>query len=346
MEKFTNTTKNIYDHLQDRQSKFFFENRLLYTLTGDYQYIQRIIAVLSQKKELDRAIEFCKSQTNNVVIYGAGNDLSILSDLYPDFPIRLICDSSQAKQKAGWRGIPVMSPDELIKIKNNIYVAINTSAYHKEIAQFLGKNGFPKERIINLGAITDALYSRQYFDRDIMVPRSGEVFVDGGCFNCNTDREFVKWCSGNYEKIYAFEPDPANYQYCLKQCEKEEIRNIEIYDKGLWDKEAELSFEETGGQGSKIGEGTAVISATSIDTVAGDHPISFIKLDVEGAELRALQGAERIICRDHPRMAVCVYHKPQDIIEIPEYILKLDDRYKLYIRHYQMSPCETVVYAL
>ena len=74
--------------------------------------------------------------------------------------------------------------------------------------------------------------------------------------------------------------------------------------------------------------------------------MTFIKLDVEGAERKALQGARKTIKRDRPRLAVSVYHKAEDIIELPAYILSLHEDYRLYLRHYQMSPCETIVYAL
>lgn len=346
MKPLVSTIQNIYNHLQDNESKLLFENRLLYALTGDFKYIQRIITAIPQKVELDKAVEFCKNHTDELVIYGAGNDLQILTDLYPDFKIQLICDKSEQKQKAGWQGIPVISPNELLKRKDDVYVAVNTSAFYKEIVQFLLDNDFKEDKIINLGVITDSLYSAQYFDKDIMKPQPREMFIDGGCFNCGTDKEFIKWCSGDYERIYAFEPDTTNYEHCLEECEKENIKKIEIYNKGLWNCETELSFQQTGGQGSSIGEGKEVISTTSIDAIVGDNPISFIKLDVEGAELEALQGAKQTISRNHPRLAICIYHKPEDVVMIPEYILSLHNDYKLYIRHYQISQCETIVYAL
>ncbi len=74
--------------------------------------------------------------------------------------------------------------------------------------------------------------------------------------------------------------------------------------------------------------------------------VTFIKLDVEGAELEALKGARDTIIREHPKLAICVYHKKEDIWEIPEYILSLSKEYRLYIRHYHWNPSETVLYAV
>lgn len=341
-----NTVKNIYSHLQDDRSRQLFENRLLYTLTGDHKYMVRLIESMDQKKKLDQAIAFCKHHEDQTVLYGAGNDLLLLSRLYPDFRIHKLCDGDIKKQESGWRGIPVMSPEELSGKKEGIYVAITTSGFYEEIRQFLLAQGFGQEQIIDLSMVTDV--KGQYFDPEIMSPQPGEVFIDGGCFNCGTDREFIKWCADDYKKIIAFEPDERNYRRCLEISRNEAMKNIEIYNKGLWDCAAEQFFEETGGQGSKIEEntGTNRISTASIDETAGDEPVTFIKLDVEGAELKALQGAERTIRQNRPRLAVSVYHKPEDILELPEYILSLHGDYRLYLRHYQMSPCETILYAL
>lgn len=349
MEQFRTVVKRIREHLQDDTSRFIFDNRLLYMLTGDYGYISKIIMSLPQKKELDAAVKKCREHAEQLVIWGAGNDLLILSDLYPDFPVHHLCDKDKHKQQNGWRGIPVMSPEELAGKKDEVYVAVNTAAYQEEIVGCLKEHEFEEDRIINLGIIMDSLYSAQYFDTDIMAPREGEVFIDGGCYDCSTDKAFIKWCNGSYRKIFAFEPDAENYEKCLRKCREEGIANIELYNKGLWDCKKELSFEASGGQGSKIGEhGTNIIkiATAAIDDVVGEDEVSFIKLDVEGAELKALQGAARTIRRFRPRLAICIYHKPEDVIEILEYILLLHDDYKLYIRHYQMSSCETIVYAL
>ncbi len=69
-------------------------------------------------------------------------------------------------------------------------------------------------------------------------------------------------------------------------------------------------------------------------------------MDIEGAELEALQGAKNTIQRFLPKLAICIYHKPKDIIEIPLYIKKIAPRYNLYLRHYSNFHSETVLYAV
>lgn len=69
-------------------------------------------------------------------------------------------------------------------------------------------------------------------------------------------------------------------------------------------------------------------------------------MDVEGAELRALQGAEKTIRRCKPTLAVSVYHRPEDFLAIPEYIDSLGMNYRYYLRCYSQTGCETVLYAV
>lgn len=69
-------------------------------------------------------------------------------------------------------------------------------------------------------------------------------------------------------------------------------------------------------------------------------------MDVEGAELESLKGASGTIQRYKPKLAICIYHKPEDMTEIPLYIKSLVPEYKLYVRHHSNSIAETVLYAI
>ena len=69
-------------------------------------------------------------------------------------------------------------------------------------------------------------------------------------------------------------------------------------------------------------------------------------MDIEGTEMEALKGAEYIIKKYKPKLAISIYHKPEDIVEIPKYILNINPDYKLYLRHYSDNAGETVLYAI
>lgn len=125
---------------------------------------------------------------------------------------------------------------------------------------------------------------------------------------------------------------------------------MELINRGLWSREETLYFAGNADQGSKIieteGQDVMTVPVAAIDDVAGGEKVTFIKMDVEGAELEALKGARKTIEKHHPRLAISIYHKPEDIWEIPAYILSLSGDYRLYIRHYQFSKNETILYAV
>ena len=92
--------------------------------------------------------------------------------------------------------------------------------------------------------------------------------------------------------------------------------------------------------------GETEVQARRLDDVLAGRKVTFIKMDIEGSEMAALRGAERIIREQRPRLAISIYHKPEDMWEIPSYILQCHPDYKLYVRHYSISDTETVLYAI
>lgn len=185
----------------------------------------------------------------------------------------------------------------------------------------------------------------QYFD--MFSPKKNEVFVNAGAFQGETDIDFARWTNGSYKKIFAFEPMESNVEICGKHYEENGIKNIDLFSKGTWSETGRISFAEGASQGQIDVNGTNDIETIKIDdAVAGyDGKITFIKMDIEGAELEALRGASETIRKDKPRMAICIYHKPEDLYEIPGYLLSLVPEYRFKVRQYTSMSWETVLYA-
>jgi len=114
------------------------------------------------------------------------------------------------------------------------------------------------------------------------------------------------------------------------------------------DMEGKIGFLGNTEEACRISEenSNTVISTVTIDKVAGGRRVTFIKMDVEGAELRSLKGAEKIIERDHPRLAVSIYHSPEDMVDIIRYMKRRYPFYTLYVRHYTSFYADTVMYAI
>lgn len=107
-----------------------------------------------------------------------------------------------------------------------------------------------------------------------------------------------------------------------------------------------MNFQTTGEGSAKVAsEGNDRIEVVSLDSYIKEK-VTFIKMDIEGAELEALKGCQNTIKKYRPKLAISVYHKKEDIIEIPGYIMSLVPDYHFYLRHYSSGFAETVLYAL
>nr|WP_312577414.1 FkbM family methyltransferase [Sedimentibacter sp.] len=190
-------------------------------------------------------------------------------------------------------------------------------------------------------------YSNQYFEESIIKLEEDEVFVDGGAYIGDTVLEFINRTNNNYNVIYSFEPDGKNFQRLLENCSG--LKNIKIINKGLWNAENVLKFSADKEALSAFEEmGDIRVHVTSLDNILLEDHIepTFIKYDIEGSEYEALLGAKTVVQKYKPKLAICVYHKKEDLYEIPKLIKTLCHEYKLYLRHYSNSNGDTICYAV
>jgi len=256
-------------------------------------------------------------------------------------------DSNSERWGTTYSGVEVLSPEDALSRYLSAKIIICTRLYYSEIVKQLSEMGVCEDRIINAGDIIDGLAAKQYFSLDELPHDINEVFADVGSFDGKSSVHFAEW-SGEYSKIYCFEPDKKNIPKC--ECNLEQIiqnEKVEIIRKGVWSSETTLRFSSIGSGASALSDtGEDRVDVTTIDTVFENRDVSFIKMDIEGAEYEALIGAEKTIKKQKPKLAICVYHKPEDIIAIPSLILSMNPEYKLYLRHYSIAAAETVLYAI
>jgi FkbM family methyltransferase len=182
--------------------------------------------------------------------------------------------------------------------------------------------------------------TEQYFD-SICPTAPNDVFVDCGGFDGDTTEQFIKRCP-NFKRVWIFEPSEANLQKAKLRLTG--IRDINFIAKGVSDVPGTLKFNAEAGSASAVSEtGENTIVVTTIDNEINDH-VTFIKMDLEGWELKALEGSRGHIERDHPKMAIAVYHRASDFLKIPEFVLNIRHDYKIYLRHYTEGWTETVMY--
>lgn len=189
---------------------------------------------------------------------------------------------------------------------------------------------------------------KQYMPDETYLPIENERIIDCGAYNGDTMRAFYSrlgtWCS--YTGI---EPDLHNWEELNASIQtdlpKELAKRTKTICAAISNKAGSATFCANGNTTSHISEesvhNTPVIKLDD----AIQEPVSFIKMDIEGFELRALQGAEGLIRKNQPLLAICGYHRQADLWEIPLYMKNLLPNHKIYLRNY-VGIIEYVFYAV
>ena len=168
-----------------------------------------------------------------------------------------------------------------------------------------------------------------------------ECFVDVGAYDGDTLREFFRRVPRG--TAIALEPDPHNWEALVRDSDE----RTTLHQVAAGSSTGTLAFRADGTAGAALSEdGEFEVRVERLDDLLADRRPTFLKFDVEGAELDALQGAEKTIRKHRPILAVCLYHKPEDLWEIPLFVQSLDLNYRLLFRAHAEECWETVLYAL
>ncbi len=189
-----------------------------------------------------------------------------------------------------------------------------------------------------------------YFPKDLISLVPDEHFFDGGAFDGCTIKSFLEQCRGQFGRITAAEPDPANYSKLsawLQTLPAGVRGRIAAHRVAVGAKRATLRFNALGSVASALAaDGCETVQCVPLDELLGDAPPTYIKLDVEGAEPDALRGATRLIQMHQPMLVACLYHQLDHLWSIPLLIRSLHEGYRLFLRPHECEGWQLVCYAL
>lgn len=228
----------------------------------------------------------------------------------------------------------------------------------------------------NYGTIRHDSYvlNSQFFELS-----ANEVFIDAGALDGYTSRCFIESVNAEFSRIVMFEPSTENVEKCKatvdfldkKYSDKRISNKIDIVDAGLYDHKGVLSLSlslfdqqvtpehgvlpqsahivDTGLTSAFVEKGNEYqivqVPVVTLDDYLGNDPATFIKFEIEGSEVAALQGSTQTILRNKPKLALSIYHRPQDLELIIEYVMNLDLGYKMALRaHNPWCPDAIVLY--
>ena len=179
----------------------------------------------------------------------------------------------------------------------------------------------------------------QYFPKDLLRPNDEEVFVDGGAFDGDTLRR-MPW---SFSSAWAIEPDP---QTVIALRKMNDVR-IVVCETALGVSAGEALFDARGTIGSARSErGASRVRVSSLDGLLTESRPTFVKLDIEGDELTALHGAQKMLRSAAPVAAICVYHRPEDLWTIPLFLREVLPTHRLFLRIHERDGFELVAYAI
>ncbi len=188
-------------------------------------------------------------------------------------------------------------------------------------------------------------FDKEYFDPSIIKLGHTESFVDCGAFDGDTVERFMQGAHNQYQHIYYFEPDPKTFQ--TVQNKFKALPNTTGFNMALFSEDGEQSFANEGDMHSAIHtQGKIKIQTKKMDSLISE-PVSFIKMDVEGAEAALLMGAKKIISSNKPKLAMAAYHRSVDLWHLTETVEKiLEVPCSFFLRHYSFIFDESCIYAV
>ena len=275
--------------------------------------------------------------------------LSDIESVYDDFIIAL-CFGSQLKNvmehiysvakkhKLLVPSVPVYGEnifDKNFVEKNHSLVNKAYNIFADEKSKDVYKNILLFEYTGNIEFLRKAETPKEEAFSCILKLNDKEFFADLGACKGDTVEEFLN-CVNNYEKIIALEPDTKNYEKLKAFCKN--INNSECWNIAAYSKEATLYFNKKSGRGSaQNNEGIPVMSA-SLDGILNGRKATYIKMDVEGGEKKALEGSAEVLKKHKPKLNIAAYHRSEDIFILPLIIKAINPEYKIYLRHHPYIP--------
>jgi FkbM family methyltransferase len=191
-----------------------------------------------------------------------------------------------------------------------------------------------------------------YFPADVLPALPPDtVFVDCGAYDGDTIRHFLEQQRGHFREIFAFEPDEKNCQRLrdyVATLGDERAERIHIYHAAVGSNRGRMSFQSTGNMSAAFSrDGNADVEVLPLREIVTDHQATvYLKYDVEGAEREALKGSEELITHAQPVLAVSVYHKPDDLWQLPLFIKSLNPNYKLFLRTQGEDGMDAICFAV
>jgi FkbM family methyltransferase len=305
------------------------------------------VPVLSPK---DAAARYGASAAFLVTIWSLGH-------FYPESRAlleRLGCTHVESTASLRWKFADRLLPDFCQDLPHKLYeqaaeVRKAASLWADDSSRREYLNHVKWRALGDLGALGSPVKEESYFLDSLYRINDHEVFVDCGAYTGDTAEQVIRR-NPAFSRIVAIEADPENFDRLtmwIGTLGTSVASRINALNVAVGAKRGQLRFQAGGGEGAKLAaDGNVVVECIPIDDLATEAGPTFIKMDIEGAELEALEGARRSIQTHRPILSICVYHKQNDLWRVPLFIHTLVEDYHLFLRPHDVDGWQLVCYAV
>lgn len=178
--------------------------------------------------------------------------------------------------------------------------------------------------------------SKEEVFENILKFSTDEIYLDLGAYRGDTVDEFLTY-SPEYKEIIAVEPDRRTFKKLTVYLE--DVPDSTAHQKAVYNEKKTLVFSSKAGRQSTISDKGEEIETLTVDELSADRVITYIKMDVEGAEKEAIEGAVNTLKNQKPKLNIALYHRSADIFELPLQIAKINPDYKFRLRRHPYIPC-------
>ena len=286
-------------------------------------------------------------QEDPLVIIGTGAYSRAVAEHLSAMGVRRVLDISDFRLNELFDSIRDAAPDDVAAQVGACFDILADDASRAVLlAKLRGffdfEAGFGRQRYYE-----DVCRGDQYFQDDLIHFTEDSVLVDCGAYTGDTMQDFLRR-GYPFRKYIAYELSRRSYDML-----QENMRNVRgggtgeliAYNCGVGEREEIVHYDDAI-RGNTISASGVVGKTVRLSEHLRDEPVSFIKMDIEGAEIAALKGAAELIRSRRPDLAICTYHSISDLYEVPLYIHSLVPEYRLYLRHHTPVHYETVCYAV
>lgn len=285
--------------------------------------------------------------------------LSQIEEEYGDFNIAL-CFASQLEDvmnhiKAVAKRHTVLVPsvpafgstlfDERFIAENINAIKSAYSLFEDELSKKVYKNVLAFYYTGELYLLDEITTDKDEAFKSLLQLGDSEVYVDLGAYNGDTIDEFLHYCKGSYRKIVAFEPNSKNFAKLQTHCGN--MSNIDLWQLGSYSRNTVLTFNNKAGRNSAISDKGVETRVAAVDSILCGLAASYIKADVEGADVETVLGMKKTLQNFKPKLNFAAYHRFEDIFRLPLLIKQINSEYKIYLRHHPYIPAwDTNLYCI